>query len=143
VEPDHLACRPDLEDGCPRCRIAPSTFSCECCTPAEFADFARVDLSKTKQQPKRSKIADYEADHIDFALRDALQTFRKSRAVELRGTAYYRNYGAAYVMPDEVMQRIVDCSRMHKIQTTADLLRETRWHRVAVADDGEQVLALI
>ncbi|KAJ7169359.1 hypothetical protein C8R43DRAFT_876497, partial [Mycena crocata] len=138
---DHLACRPDLEGGCTRCKIAPSSICCALCTPNEFEDFARVNLPKNKQQPKRTNIANYKADRVDFALRDDLIAFRKSRTVELRGTAYYRNLGGAYIMPDEVLQRIVDCARSHKVQTTADLLKETRWHRVP--EDGEQVLALI
>ncbi|KAJ7179864.1 P-loop containing nucleoside triphosphate hydrolase protein [Mycena crocata] len=138
---DHLLCHPDLEGGCTRCKIAPSAICCSLCTPHEFEGFARVNLPKNKQQPKRANIADYKAGRVDFALRDDLITFRKSRTVELRGTAYYRNFGGAYIMPDEVLQRIVDCAHSHKVQTTTDLLKETRWHRVS--EDGEQVLALI
>ncbi|KAJ6545115.1 hypothetical protein B0H10DRAFT_2132829 [Mycena sp. CBHHK59/15] len=44
-------------------------------------------------------------------------------------------------MPDEVLQRIIDCSHFHKITSAADLVRETRWHRVV--EDGDRVLSLI
>ncbi|KAJ7766972.1 P-loop containing nucleoside triphosphate hydrolase protein [Mycena maculata] len=77
---DHLTCRPDL-----------------LCTPEKFLDFARVDLPKTKQQPKRARIMDYKAERVDFALRDDLHAFRKAHTIELRGRAHFRN-------------RIVDCT---------------------------------
>ncbi|KAJ7796220.1 hypothetical protein B0H14DRAFT_2236293, partial [Mycena olivaceomarginata] len=57
------------------------------------------------------------------------------------GVARFRNLGAGYIMPDDVLHRIVDCARHHKIQNIEDLLKETRWHRVS--EDGERVLALI
>ncbi|KAJ7767607.1 hypothetical protein B0H16DRAFT_1412044 [Mycena metata] len=138
---DHLLCRPDLEGGCTRCKVVPAGHCCELCTPAEFAQFAHVDLPKPKQQPSRSRIADYKAGRIDFALRDDLHAFRKARTIELRGRAIFRSLGRGLIMPDDVLQRIVDCAHFHKIQTCTELLKETRWHRVS--EDGEQILHLI
>ncbi|KAJ7710453.1 hypothetical protein B0H17DRAFT_914615, partial [Mycena rosella] len=138
---DHLACRTDLEGGCKRCIVAPATVCCELCTPTQFLDFGRVDILKTKQQPKRAHIADYKAERVDFALRDDLHAFRKTRTIDLRGRAYFRNFGPGYIMPDDVLQCIVDCAHFHKILTAAQLLKETRWHRVS--EDGEHLLALI
>jgi hypothetical protein len=70
-----------------------------------------------------------------------LHAFRKARTIELRGRAHFRSLGAGYIMPDDVLRRIVDCARFHHIRTSEELLKETRWHRVS--EDGEHVLALI
>lgn len=130
-----------MKEGCTRCKVAPSSICCELCTPDKFVDFARVDLPKNKQQPKRSRIADYKADRTDFALEADLHAFRKARMIAVRGSAHFRSYGAAYIMPDDFLKRIVDCAHFHKILTSEDLQKETRWHRVST--DGEDVLALI
>ncbi|KAJ6458557.1 P-loop containing nucleoside triphosphate hydrolase protein [Mycena vitilis] len=138
---DHLLCRPDLQGGCTRCKVAPADVCCELCTPDKFIDFAHVDLPKTKPQPKRSSIADYKAEPADFALKADLQAFRTARMLELRGRAHLRSFGASYIMPDDVLNRIVDCAHFNKILTSDDLLKETRWHRVSA--DGDTVLTLI
>ncbi|KAJ7769206.1 P-loop containing nucleoside triphosphate hydrolase protein [Mycena maculata] len=65
ITSDHLTCRPDLVDGCTRCNGITPTICCELCTPEKFLDFARVDLPKTKQQPKRARIVDYKAERVD------------------------------------------------------------------------------
>ncbi|KAJ7922118.1 hypothetical protein B0H13DRAFT_2267621 [Mycena leptocephala] len=78
---------PDLEGGCERCKVAPASICCELCTPDQFLDFTQVDLPKTKQQRKRSRVADYKADRIDFALEADLHAFRKACTIELRGHA--------------------------------------------------------
>ncbi|KAK7050479.1 hypothetical protein R3P38DRAFT_2763725 [Favolaschia claudopus] len=129
------------DGGCPRCKVAASGVCCELCTPAKFIDFARVDIPNSKSQPKRSRIQDYSADDVDFALEAALHGFRKARTLELRGKAYLRGFGSSYVMPDDVLKRIVDCSHFFKIRTRDELSKETHWHRVL--EDGEAVLALI
>ncbi|KAJ7090156.1 hypothetical protein C8R44DRAFT_648456, partial [Mycena epipterygia] len=137
----HIECRSDIPGGCTRCKVSNSTACCELCSPANFTDFARVDIPKPKQQPSRSRIAAFKADSADMALRDDLHTFRKERTIELHGRASFRNHGAGAIMSDEVLHRIVDCAHLSKIQTTADLLKETHWHRVA--EDGAKVLTLI
>ncbi|KAJ6578605.1 hypothetical protein B0H10DRAFT_2343892, partial [Mycena sp. CBHHK59/15] len=134
---DHLECRRDLPDGCPRCNVRSPTVCCELCSPQHFTDFARVDIAKPKQQPSHSRIADYQADRLDLALRDDLHKLRKQRT----GGTRFRNLGAGSFMSAEVLQRIVDCAHFHKIHSTADLFKETRWHRTG--EDGDEVLAFI
>ncbi|KAK6977491.1 hypothetical protein R3P38DRAFT_2810042 [Favolaschia claudopus] len=107
----------------------------------EFADFAQVDIPKAKPQASRSRIPNYSADASDMALRAALHSFRKSRTAEVFGPFHFRKHGAGGIMANEVLDRIADCAHFHKIQTTADLARETDWHRIT--EDGTQILALI
>ncbi|KAJ7731383.1 hypothetical protein B0H16DRAFT_1772954 [Mycena metata] len=137
----HIECKPDVDGGCTRCKMAPSTICCELCTPVDFVDFARVDVAKPKQQPSRSRIADYKAGPADLALRHALHLLRKERTKEVLGAFSFRKHGAGAIMSDEVLDRIADCAHFHKIKTMADLVKETHWHRAA--DDGAKVLALI
>ncbi|KAJ7078050.1 P-loop containing nucleoside triphosphate hydrolase protein [Mycena belliarum] len=119
---DHLECQPRFAEGCPRCVIKPPTVCCELCSPEHFIDFARVHLPKPKQQPSRSRIPDYVPDKDDYALRTDLHMFRKERTIELLGRASFRNHGAGSIMPDEILQRIIDCAHFGKISNTADLL---------------------
>ncbi|KAJ6570750.1 hypothetical protein B0H10DRAFT_2107469 [Mycena sp. CBHHK59/15] len=138
---DHLDCQRRFVGGCPRCIVKCPTVCCELCTPDHFAEFAWVHIPKPKQQPSRTRIPDHVPDKDDFSLRADLHTFRKERTIELLGRASFRNHGAGSIMPDEVLQRIIDCSHFHKITSAADLVRETRWHRVV--EDGVRVLSLI
>ncbi|KAK6984413.1 hypothetical protein R3P38DRAFT_2576035 [Favolaschia claudopus] len=137
----HVQCRPDLPAGCPRCVVSNSKICCELCSPDEFADFAQVDIPKAKPQASRSRIPNYSTDASDMALRAALHSFRKSRTAEVFGPFHFRKHGAGGIMANEVLDRIADCAHFHKIQTTADLARETDWHRIT--EDGTQILALI
>ncbi|KAK7055892.1 hypothetical protein R3P38DRAFT_2498548 [Favolaschia claudopus] len=137
----HMQCRSDLREGCPRCVVTDSEICCELCSPDEFSEFARVDILKAKAQAPRSRIPKYVADPSDMALRTALHSFRKSRAGEVLGPLHYRKHGAGSIMSSEVLDRIADCAHFYKIQSTADLARETDWHRIA--EDGTKVLAVI
>ncbi|KAF8179485.1 hypothetical protein K438DRAFT_1938411 [Mycena galopus ATCC 62051] len=138
---DHRECQPRFTNGCPRCVVETPALCCELCSPDDFVDFARVTLAKPKQQPSRSRLADYVRDKDDCSLRADLHLLRKERTIQVISAASFRSHGAASIMPDEVLDRIVDCAHFHKITTPADLLRETHWHRVA--EDGERVLSLI
>ncbi|KAJ7908543.1 P-loop containing nucleoside triphosphate hydrolase protein [Mycena leptocephala] len=137
----HIECRPDVPGGCTRCKISESKVCCELFSPADFADFAGVDIAKAKQQPSRSRIKPYKAESSDMALRDALHQFRKERTKEVLGPFSFRKHGAGAMMSDEVLDRIGDCAHYHTIKTTADLAKETNWHQVT--EDGAKVLGLI
>ncbi|KAJ6570792.1 hypothetical protein B0H10DRAFT_1665003, partial [Mycena sp. CBHHK59/15] len=77
----------------------------------------------------------------DMALKNDLHLFRKERTIAVISRASFRNHGAGAIMSDEVLDRIVECAHFGKIQTTADLVKETHWHRAA--EDGAKILALI
>ncbi|KAJ7088148.1 hypothetical protein C8R44DRAFT_959124, partial [Mycena epipterygia] len=57
------------------------------------------------------------------------------------GCAVLKNRGPGEVMPNEVLQRIVDCANFAKIGSTDQLVRETRW--VGATEFGAAVVALI
>ncbi|KAJ7721901.1 P-loop containing nucleoside triphosphate hydrolase protein [Mycena metata] len=139
---DHRECRPDLPDGCPRCAAQTPPICCELCTPAHFANFAHVDLPlKGQVAPSRSRLAEYKADALDMKLRDVLHQFRRDKTTTKFGRIVLKNSGPGMVMSNEVLQRIVDCAHFHKIRSTEQLARETRW--ASAGEFGAEVLALI
>ncbi|KAJ7800013.1 hypothetical protein B0H13DRAFT_2390679 [Mycena leptocephala] len=138
---DHLQCRDDLPDGCPRCAAKLPPVCCELCTPAHFVSFAIVDLPKPAPIPSKSRNKPYKAEARDMQLRDALHEFRRAATVMKFSRAVLKNSGPGVVMSNEVLQRIVDCAHWHKIDSTEQLERETRW--AGVPDFGAKVVALI
>ncbi|KAF8135271.1 hypothetical protein K438DRAFT_1493035, partial [Mycena galopus ATCC 62051] len=138
---DHLQCRDDLADGCPRCVAKSPKVCCELCNPEYFASFGHVDLPKAPPVPHRSRITAYKAERQDMDLRDALHQFRRGATIRKFSLAVPKNSGPGVVMSNEVLQRIVDCAHRHKIESTEQLEKETHW--AGAAEFGEEVIALI
>lgn len=99
---------------------------------AETAD----TTAKASSVPKQFK--DTSAD-ID--LRAALHNFRCCQMERLFSPPLLRTLGPALIMGDNVVQRLIDCARVHKGRDQQDLWRETKW--VRVVELGEEVLALL
>jgi cytochrome c553 len=74
-------------------------------------------------------------------LRDALNEFRKNQTIKKFGLSRLKNSGPGLIMPNAVLQCIVDCVHMLKIRSKDDLQIETRWSRTDVFVDA--ILALI
>ncbi|KAJ7231791.1 P-loop containing nucleoside triphosphate hydrolase protein [Mycena rebaudengoi] len=138
---DHKACRTDLPDGCPRCVSKTPPIYCELCTPSHFESFAIVDLPKPAPVPSRSRLKAYKAEGDDMTLRDALHGFRLAATIAKFGHAVLKNNGPGMVLSNEVLQRIVDCAHQYKIQSTEQLMKETRW--AGTGEFGAEVLELI
>ncbi|KAJ6570683.1 P-loop containing nucleoside triphosphate hydrolase protein [Mycena sp. CBHHK59/15] len=138
---DHKECRADLPDGCLRCVSKTPLICCELCTPAHFESFAIVDLPKVPPIPSKSRIRPYKAEASDMDLRDALHQFRRTATETKFSRAVLKNSGPGLVMSNEVLQRIVDCAHVYKIQSIEQLARETRW--AGATEFGFEVVALI
>ena len=74
-------------------------------------------------------------------LKQALHLFRKDAAVHKFGPAHLTDFGASAVMPNNVLQRIVDCVHHSKIKTKDDLVKETKWG--GAEEYWEEVISLI
>ncbi|KAF8192846.1 P-loop containing nucleoside triphosphate hydrolase protein [Mycena galopus ATCC 62051] len=74
-------------------------------------------------------------------LRDALHEFRKTATIEKFSKAVLKNSGPGVLMSNEVLQRIVDCAHLHKIESTEQLLKETRW--AGAVEFGTEIIDLI
>lgn len=142
TDSDHLACMPESPNGCQRCIIVPPLVCCELCQPRLFEDFAISDPKLRPKRPRnRSTIKDYKIGRYDMELRNALNEFRENQTIKKFGLSRLKNSGPGLIMPDAVLQRIVDCAHMLKIRSKEDLQIETRWSRTELfADD---ILALI
>ena len=83
----------------------------------------------------------YETTPQDDALRQALHVFRKERTVQLFGHTTLKTLGPGIVMPNDILQRIVDGAHFHLINEVRDVGNLTHWIRAP--DLGGEVLALI
>jgi hypothetical protein len=77
----------------------------------------------------------------DFKLIDALDDWQEDTAQKLYGQAHLHDLGPGLVMPNNILNRIVECAHFHKIKSPADLLRETHWS--GVDEHGDDIVTLI
>lgn len=139
---DHKQCRPDLPDGCPRCRPGIPDPCCEDCHPDAFADFALVPPRPKPSKPKLHRVSTkYEKGRADFALRDALLVFRREQTIKSFGISALKSLGPGLVLPDQLLDRIVDCAHHGYITSAQSLLEYTRWD--GSHEYASDVLALI
>lgn len=89
----------------------------------------------------RSRITKYEKTANDFTFQDALDEWREQKVVEVYGWYHLNDLGPTIVMPNAMLDRIVDCVHHQKIQNIVDLKKETGW--TDVESFGEEVIALI
>ncbi|KAG1762510.1 P-loop containing nucleoside triphosphate hydrolase protein [Suillus placidus] len=137
-DPDHITCDPSNSDGCTRC--APLTPSV-CCDIHNPDTLSPNTTSLPSKAIYRSRILKYEMGPREFQLRDALEDWRESVTSRIYGDSTLNDYGPGVTMPDSVLDRIVDCAHHHKVSTTDDLRKETRWS--AVDRFGSDVIAII
>jgi hypothetical protein len=74
-------------------------------------------------------------------LRDTLHNFRKQCTIDKFGQAALKNNGPGMIMPNDLLDCIIDCAHHGKISTIDQLAKETRWTRLN--EYGEDILRLI
>ena len=77
----------------------------------------------------------------DHELACALDDYRVRRTEQKFSRAVLDDLGPSLVLPDGVLQRVVDAARAQKIRTLEDIHRETNW--IKVQDYGEDVLKIV
>lgn len=122
----HHECDPDVPNGCMRCGPKQGSLCCDLHNPAAFAHLT-VPAVKSARQPACSSIVGYEASETDSALRHDLDDWRCKETEKVYGKGHLRNLGPGLIMGAGVRDRIVDCAHFSKIQTEADLEKETKW----------------
>lgn len=93
---------------------------------------------QTKQM--KTRINPYISTDKDKQLRTALTRWRQQQTIDTHGHAILKAVGSALVLPNGVMDRIVDCAHYGVLGSIQDLRREIQWSRVD--EFGEQVLEL-
>ena len=78
---------------------------------------------------------------LDLSLYKALNSWRQRHAAKVYGEGAARDYGPSLVLPNVILDRIVDCAHWHKLNTADDLERETDWYHAS--DYGSEVIDII
>lgn len=117
-----------------------SRYCCDIHDPDRFESIAALDVPKEKSS-RRTSLKDYTRNSDDLALRDALRRWRVMKTSVKYGMGIAGRYGGCLVLPNEFLERIVDCAHYKKIDTVVELKKQTQW---AEADAyGEEILAMI
>jgi len=137
----HLQCNTDEPEGCPRCRLMPPSICCDIHHPSEFSIYDTLEVSKLPAAPQRSRITKYTKDKHNFQLVNALSDWRETKTANVYGWPSLNDLGPSLVMPNAILDRIVDCAHHHKILNMQDLRREMGWSDAERF--GDEVLAVI
>ncbi|KAH9929411.1 P-loop containing nucleoside triphosphate hydrolase protein [Fomitopsis serialis] len=143
LEPDDPPC---LAEGCSRCATRAPMLCCILCSPDApcFAAVAPHECDAAPPQPRASRIKkDTTISPAGRDLRTALDTFRRERTINKYGRALLDNLGASVVLPDNAIDRLVECAQAGKIKSLDDVQREVgkKWGKAR--EYGEEVAAII
>ena len=79
----------------------------------------------------------------DSTLWITLHNWRKQKAISVYGWAHFNDFGAAIIMPNAILDRIIDSAHHHKIQTVQDLKRETAGGWTDAEKFGDEVVGIV
>ncbi|KAH9831739.1 P-loop containing nucleoside triphosphate hydrolase protein [Rhodofomes roseus] len=143
TEPDNPPCRPT---GCSRCATRSPVVCCILCSPDAqcFKAIAPGECHTAARPDGASRIKkDMVISPAGRDLRTALNTFRRERTIEKYNKALLDALGPSVILPDNVLDHLVECAQAGKIKSATDLQREVgkKWGKVQ--EHGEAVIALI
>lgn len=144
AESDHLTCDSSDPSGCLRCCVKAPEHCCDLHGGGKaIVDklCPAVPFEKPSKAASRSRIQKYTHEAMDKELDLVLHTWRVRKTLQVYGEGTYRQFGADLILPEDVMDRIVDCVHHNKVATADDLRRELRWS--GVDEYGEEVLSMI
>jgi ATP-dependent DNA helicase RecQ len=123
---DHLECDPEHIIGCSRCLVSQPMVCCDIHHPDHFSTYSSPtdDISATT---RRSRIPKYKQEASDLALLDALYDWREEKTISIYGWAHLSDLGPSLVLPNSMLDRIVDCAHHRKIHSVLELKKETGW----------------
>lgn len=78
---------------------------------------------------------------FDDILRRLLDDWRTQKAIEELGLEIAERRGPSMVLPQQLLNRIIDCAHFEKIKSIEDLRRETGWP--CPDDVGSTIVAMI
>ena len=143
---DHILCWYELSRGCSQCYLPSLPICCKLCFPASFMSFVQIKCVESIDRPVRWVACTwvkswYDPKLQDCTLRDALHAFCKEHTVHLFGTTMLKTLGSALIMPNDILQQIVDGAHFHLIHNILDLANLTHW--ICAAELGANILGLI
>ncbi|KAG1839904.1 hypothetical protein DFJ58DRAFT_667460 [Suillus subalutaceus] len=63
----------------------------------------------------------------DIILQDALDDWREKKTISTYGWAHLNDLGPSLVMPNSMLDRIIDCAHYYKLNSVHDVKKETGW----------------
>jgi hypothetical protein len=128
ADSDHHDCDSDSEQGCVRCHVTGPVICCDIHNLTAFAEYESY-IPKPPRPPQPSRLPRYTKDEHDREFQEALHDWREleEKTKDVYGWACLKDYGPCLIMPNAILDRIVDCVHHRKIQTPQDLKRETGW----------------
>ncbi|KAG2082329.1 uncharacterized protein F5147DRAFT_590419 [Suillus discolor] len=140
AESDHHQCDALETSGCLQCLITQSSVCCDIHTPAYFVPFISAILKQQKQL-SRSHLVKFSMASLDFKLIDMLKDWQEETTLKLYGHAHLYDLGPGIIMPNSILDCIVECAHFYKIKSTADLVKETCWS--GANKHGDEIIVLI
>ncbi|KAG2093560.1 hypothetical protein BD769DRAFT_1370648 [Suillus cothurnatus] len=141
TDPDHLAYDPSCLEGCLRCAPTLPEICCDIHHPNAFSFFDTTVTLAPSKVPYCSRLTKYEMGSKEHELCDVLEDWREAATKRIYGDSNLNDYGPSLVMPNSVLERIVDCAHYKKIVTIDDLRKETQWS--GVDQFGSDVITVI
>jgi hypothetical protein len=140
---DHNECNRKSLQGCSRCKPRHVSWCCDLCNPDQFKWISDFTFPKPPRAKPRSKLDPYEVTDDDRCLKKLLLDWRVDEAKRVMGAAAVKEYGPWPFMPNEVLNRLVDCSHYNKITSLTALRVETQWLEKWVTRCGDRLMAIL
>ncbi|KAG1806002.1 uncharacterized protein BJ212DRAFT_1283124, partial [Suillus subaureus] len=123
---DHLNCDPEHIIGCSHCLVLQPMICCDIHHPNHFSTCSSPtdELSATSQH---SCIPKYKQEASDLALLDALYDWHEEKTISIYGWAHLSDLSPSLVLPNSMLDHIIDCIHHHKIHSVLELKKETWW----------------
>ncbi|KIM51721.1 hypothetical protein SCLCIDRAFT_12054 [Scleroderma citrinum Foug A] len=100
-----------------------------------------TDVPHTSRAAQRFHPPKYMQMEQDRALGDALHDWQEDKTSALFGWAALNDFGPCLVMPNSILNCIINCAHYNKIKTLQDLKKETGWTKANKL--GSEVITLI
>ncbi|KAI5996710.1 hypothetical protein EDD15DRAFT_2124799, partial [Pisolithus albus] len=137
---NHTACEPSHPQGCVRCVLTTPLVCCDLHNPTAFS-FVDILPPVTIKNAARSHLSKYTMDERELALCDALEDWREAKAVAKLGSVRVMDFGAGFILPSPMIDRIIDSAHHLKLRMIDDLRKETHWSGVGLY--GTEVLSIV
>lgn len=98
-------------------------------------------LESKPHSQHQSRLSKYNRETSDIILCEALEDWREQKTATVFGRANLNDLGPSLVMPNTVLDRVVDAAHHYKIHSVQDLKKETGWTRSE--QYGEEVVAIV
>lgn len=139
--PFHLLCDNTTPMDCTHCQPKPSHLCCDLCNSSNFEDLTAATIPKPARAPVKSNVKPYKMVNGDHKLKQAILDWQKQWMITMFGLILTWKYGANYLLPDDLVQRIIDCVHASKLISVESLKRETHW--TGAKEHGPSLLELI